>query len=145
MLDKNSYFREIFYEGVHVATHVKPSEVPPGLNFVTTDDKFMQLGIWKYDKNHELPPHFHNEFERKSFKTNEFVFVAKGKLQSDLYTEEGKFIETVIVDEGEGILLHNHAHHYKILEDSIILESKNGPFMGVEKDKTVINVKKSKN
>ena len=101
MLDKNSYFREIFFEDVHVATHVKPSEVPPGLNFVTTDDKFMQLGIWKYEKNHELPPHFHNEFERKSFKTNEFVFVAKGKLQSDLYTEEGKFIETVIVDEGE--------------------------------------------
>ena len=98
----------------------------------------MQLGIWKYDKNHELPPHFHNEFERKSYKTNEFVFVAKGKLQSDLYTEQGEFIETVIVDEGEGILLHNHAHHYKILEDSIILESKNGPFMGVEKDKTVI-------
>ena len=145
MLDKNSYFREIFFEDVHVATHIKPSEVPPCLNFVTTDDKFMQLGIWKYEKNHELPPHFHNEFERKSFKTNEFVFVAKGKLQSDLYTEEGKFIETVIVDEGEGILLHNHAHHYKILEDSIILESKNGPFMGVEKDKTVIDVKKSKN
>ena len=82
---------------------------------------------------------------RKSYKTNEFVFVAKGKLQSDLYTEQGEFIETVIVDEGEGILLHNHAHHYKILEDSIILESKNGPFMGVEKDKTVIDVKKSKN
>ncbi len=145
MSDKNSYFREIFYEGVHVATYVKPSEVPPGLNFVTTDDKFMQLGIWKYDKNHELPPHFHNEFERKSYKTNEFVFVAKGKLQSDLYSEQGEFIETVIVNEGEGILLHNHAHHYKILEDSIILESKNGPFMGVEKDKTVIDVKKSKN
>ena len=114
-------------------------------NFVTTDDKFMQLGIWNYKKNHELPPHFHNEFERKSHKTNEFVFVAKGKLQSDLYSEQGEFIETVIVEEGEGILLHNHAHHYKILEDSIILESKNGPFMGVEKDKTVINVKKSKN
>ena len=46
---------------------------------------------------------FHNEFERKSYKTNEFVFV-EGKLQSDLYTEQGEFIET-IVDEGEGILL----------------------------------------
>ena len=41
--------------------------------------------------------------------------------------------------------MHEMSHEYKIIEDSIILESKNAPFMGVEKDKTVINVKKSKN
>ena len=72
---KDKLFREIFHQGIHIATHVKPEESEPGLSFVTTDDKFLQLGIWNYEKGHNLPTHFHNEFERSSFKTNEFVFV----------------------------------------------------------------------
>ena len=107
--------------------------------------KRQQLGIWNYEKGHNLPAHFHNEFERSSSKTNEFVFVMKGSIECNLYTEEGSFIESVIVSANEGILMHEMSHEYKIIEDSIILESKNGPFMGVEKDKTVINVKKPKN
>ena len=142
---KDKLFREIFHKGIHIATHVKPEESEPGLSFVTTDDKFLQLGIWNYEKGHNLPAHFHNEFERSSFKTNEFVFVMKGSIECNLYTEDGSFIESVIVGANEGILMHEMSHEYKIIEDSIILESKNGPFMGVEKDKTVIDVKKPKN
>ena len=108
-------------------------------------DFLTQLGIWNYEKGHNLPAHFHNEFERSSFKTNEFVFVMKGSIECNLYTEDGSFIESVIVGANEGILMHEMSHEYKIIEDSIILESKNGPFMGVEKDKTVIDVKKPKN
>lgn len=142
---KDKLFREIVHKGIHIATHVKPEESEPGLSFVTTDDKFLQLGIWNYEKGHNLPAHFHNEFERSSFKTNEFVFVMKGSIECNLYTEDGSFIESVIVGANEGILMHEMSHEYKIIEDSIILESKNGPFMGVEKDKTVIDVKKPKN
>ena len=142
---KDKLFREIFHQGIHIATHVKPEESEPGLSFVTTDDKFLQLGIWNYEKGHNLPAHFHNEFERSSFKTNEFVFVMKGSIECNLYTEDGSFIESVIVGANEGILMHEMSHEYNIIEDSIILESKNGPFMGVEKDKTVIDVKKPKN
>ncbi len=145
MSNKNNYYREIFHDSVHVATIVKPTKSPKGLSFVTDDEKFIQLGIWNYEKNVRLDPHFHNEFERKSYKTNEFVFVLKGEIECNLYTEEGDFIESIIVKENEGIIQHNYAHEYKILDDSIILESKNGPFMGVEKDKVVINAKKKEN
>ena len=144
MSNKNNYFREIFYESVHVATIVKPTKSPKGLSFVTDDEKYLQLGIWNYEKNDELEAHFHNEFKRESYKTNEFVFVLKGEIECNLFTEQGEFIESLIIKESEGIIQHNHAHEYKILNDSIILESKNGPFMGVEKDKTVIDAKKQK-
>ncbi len=146
MLNKDSnFYREIFHESVHVATIVKPLDASDGLSFVTDDEKFLQLGIWNYKKNTQLDNHFHNEFERKSYKTNEFVFVLKGEIECNLYTEEGEFIERVLIKESEGIIQHNYAHEYKMLEDSIILESKNGPFMGVEKDKTVIGEKKQEN
>ncbi len=145
MSNRNNFYTEIFHDSVHVATHVMPKESPEGLSFITDDEKFLQLGIWNYKKNKDLDLHFHNEFERKSYKTNEFVFVLKGEIQCNLYTEEGELIESITVKESEGIIQHNYAHEYKILEDSIILESKNGPFMGVEKDKTVIYAKKKEN
>ena len=120
MSNKNNYYKEIFHDSVHVATLVKPIETPKGLNFVTDDEKYLQLGIWNYEKGKDLDLHFHNEFERKGYRTNEFVFVLKGEIECNLYTEEGEFIESVIVKENEGILQHNHAHEYKILKDSII-------------------------
>lgn len=141
-MSKNQLYKEIYFDDIHIATHVFPKNSKPGLNFVTDDDKYLQLGIWNYKKNHELPAHYHNEYKRSSMKTNEFVYVLSGKIQCDLYTENGNFIESIIVSENEGIIQHHFTHQYIILEDSIILESKNGPFFGVEKDKTVIDVKK---
>ena len=41
------------------------------------------------------------------------------------------------VGQGEMLILLESAHGYTILEeDTTVLEIKNGPFMGVEKDKT---------
>ena len=31
--------------------------------------------------------------------------------------KEGEFIESIIIKESEGIIQHNHAHEYKILEE----------------------------
>ena len=140
MSNNNNLYKEIHHNGTHVATHVIPTNSKPGLNFITNDDKYLQLGIWNYEKNHKLPAHYHNEFPREALKTNEFVFVLSGKLKCDLYTEEGEYIETIIANNNEGIIQHNFTHKYTILEKSIILESKNGPFFGVEKDKTVIQI-----
>lgn len=138
-----NHFREIHHNGIHIATHVVPKKAPKGLSFITKDSQFLQLGIWNYDAGKDLDAHFHNEFSRNSFKTNEFVYVLKGKIICNLYTEKGDFIETIVIRKNEGILQHNMTHEYKILKKSIIIESKNGPYEGVEKDKTVVRVKKS--
>tara|TARA_B100001250_G_scaffold169750_1_gene146215 strand:- start:47332 stop:47754 length:423 start_codon:yes stop_codon:yes gene_type:complete len=134
----NNYTKEIYYGDTHVATIVKPKMAKPGLSFVTNDEKFLQLGIWNYPKNTSLDNHFHNWFKRESYRTSEFVFVLKGKIKCNLYTEEGEFIDSLIIKKNEGIIQHNFAHEYIILKKSIILESKNGPFLGVEKDKTLL-------
>lgn len=139
--EQKNYYKEIYYGEIHVATHVKPKYAPMNLSFVTDDSKFLQLGMWNYSKGKELDNHFHKKFERSSFRTNEFVYVVRGKIKCELYTEGGVFITTVIVKKGEGILQHNFAHKYTILKKSIIIETKNGPYFGVEKDKQVINEK----
>ena len=134
----SSYKKEIYHGEIHVATIVKPRKAPIGLNFATDDDKFIQLGIWNWKKNKTLDAHFHNWFKREAYRTNEFIYVVKGKVKTNLFTEEGDFIDSFIIKKNEGMILYALAHEYKILKNSIIIESKNGPFLGVEKDKTLI-------
>ena len=58
-----------------------------------------------------------------------------------LHSEDGEFIETIIVNAGEFIVNLSQAHESKILEDTIVLEVKNGPYFGPEKDRTRIEKK----
>ena len=136
-----NYFKDIYFGEIHIATFVNVNKAPKGLNFVTEDSKFIQLGIWNYKKNKKLDNHYHNYFKRESFRTCEFVFVLKGKIKCELYTEEGDFITELLIKKGQGILQHNYAHKYTIMKNSIIIETKNGPYFGVEIDKKVINEK----
>lgn len=133
-----SFKKEIFHGKTHVATIVSPLKAPFGLSFVTDDEKFIQLGIWNWNKNKILNAHYHNWFKREAYRTNEFVYVIKGKIKCNLFTEDGTFIDSFIIKRNQGIILYSLAHEYEILKNSIIIESKNGPFMGLEKDKTLL-------
>ena len=82
-----------------------------------------------------------NEFSRESFKTNEVVYVVKGDIDCNLYTEEGDLIKTVNIKEQELIILFNEAHEYIMNKDSIIVEIKNGPYFGPEKDRVRIETR----
>lgn len=53
-----------------------------------------------------------------------------------LYSEEFKELESFILYTGDLAVFAYGGHGYEILEDNTqIIESKNGPFTGVEKDK----------
>ena len=56
----------------------------------------------------------------------------KGKVKIDLYNEKLKRIKTVVITQGDTILLANGAHAIEILEDSRIIEVKQGPYAGVD-------------
>tara|TARA_B100001989_G_C24499127_1_gene443846 strand:+ start:677 stop:1075 length:399 start_codon:yes stop_codon:yes gene_type:complete len=107
-----------------------------GLNFITKDDYFIQAGSWWYDKGKKLDSHTHNEFERKSYRTQESVYIKQGSMKVSLFTEDQVFLEEFQMNEGDLAVFIYGGHGYEILEDdSKIIETKNGPFTGVEKDK----------
>lgn len=132
----NNYIHEIINNNIHIATLVKPLAAEPGLNFCTEDEKFIQAGVWNYKKGKKLQTHFHNEFERISTRTCESVIVLKGKIKCNLYHEDGSFIDSFEICQNEMIIQFNGAHEYEILEDSIVIENKNGPYFGPEIDRT---------
>ena len=130
--------KEIIANDIHIATIVKPLLAPEGLSFFTDDKNFIQVGIWNYKKGKRLETHYHNTFSREAMKTNESVYVVEGKVKCNLYFENGDFISSHIINKGEMIVQFNGAHEYFIEEDSLVIENKNGPYFGPEKDRTRI-------
>lgn len=129
---------EIVKDGKILARHITPDDMKPGLISFTNDDEFLQVVAWgHYEKGKYLQDHWHNEFGRTAMRTYEAVFVVKGAIEARLFDIDLMPVETLTINQGEMLILLESAHGYSILEeDTTVLEIKNGPFMGVEKDKT---------
>ena len=131
---------KIIHENIHFATIMRPQLADEGLTFLTDDENFIQVGLWKYQKGKVLQTHYHHTFDRISTKTNETVYVVKGKITCNLYFEDGRKASSHVIEEGEMIAMFNQAHEYIIEEDSLVIENKNGPYFGPEKDRTRLDL-----
>lgn len=128
---------EIKTGGKVLARHIKQEDIKTGLNFFSGAEDFVQVGVWgHYEAGKELQAHIHNPFERVSSRTYEVLYVIKGGIEASIYDLEEKFIEKLSVNQGEILVLLECGHGYQILsEDTTVLEVKNGPYAGAEKDR----------
>ena len=97
-------------------------------NFLTDHSISFQVGTFNLDQGNVIQRHVHNKYERKIFKTSEALFMIDGKIKVDLYDIENEFIQTVIVEKGEIIVMLDGGHAIEILEDSKFVEVKQGPY-----------------
>ena len=126
----------ITHDGQIISIIYRDKDWVKGLNFITPDELFVQVGSWWYDKGKKLDSHVHNEFERTAMRTQESVYVKKGSMRVLVYNEEMEYLEDFILNQGDLAVFAYGGHGYEILEDSTqIIETKNGPFVDVETDK----------
>jgi hypothetical protein len=117
---------------------IRSSYVGEGISFLTPDDYPQQLGYMNRQKGYEIPPHVHNMVERKITMTQEVLFIKSGKVRLDYFDDDKKYLESRIVETGDVILLAAGGHGFKMLENSEIIEVKQGPYCG-DTDKTRFN------
>ena len=128
--------KKITHNGQIISIIYRDSDWLKGLNFITPDEHFVQVGSWWYDKGKKLDSHIHKEFDRNATRTQESIYVKQGSLKVLLYTEKKEFFQDYILYQGDLAVFGYGGHGYEILEDNTqIIESKNGPFISVDKDK----------
>jgi hypothetical protein len=132
--------KEINFENQLYAFVWSLNDVNEGLEFLSDDSDFIQLGTWNYKKNFSTAPHYHLEHDKPANLTQEVVLVHKGSVKCRIFTKEGNFIDEVDINEGELIVQIYGVHEYIMNEDSIVLEIKNGPSYGPEVDRKRIDV-----
>ena len=132
--------KDFIKEGVHYCSVFNLEDSEEGLTFISSDDKNIQVGIWNYKKGKSLEAHYHNEFDRNATRTSESVYVVKGKIVSKVYDLDKNLICEVVLNKGELIVQYEGIHEYSILENALVLENKNGPYFGPDKDRTRVEI-----
>lgn len=134
---------EIKEKDIVLARLIKGEDVwKKGLSFFSQDQDFIQVGSWGYDKEKHLLPHIHNEVPRQVLWTQEVIFVKQGKIQAHIFGTDEKKITDIEVSAGDVIILLRGGHGYTIMQDDTqVLEIKNGPYVGADKDRRRFEIK----
>lgn len=102
----------------------------PGVNFFTPGEFSQQLGVLIHKKGKKVKRHRHKLIKREIFSTQEVLVLIEGKMKVDLYNDKGKILKSVVLTPGSTILLARGGHRIEVLEDSKIIEVKQGPYAG---------------
>jgi hypothetical protein len=124
----------IKYQDRLLSVIIRRSFQENGIVFFTPDDFSQQLGYMNRPKDYEIPPHVHNLVPRTVTLTQEVLFIKSGKIRVDFYDNAKIYLESRVLLEGDVILLADGGHGFKMLEQSEMIEVKQGPYCG-EMDK----------
>ena len=106
-----------------------------GIHFFTSNELSQQLAFMHYPKGKVIESHVHNKVSRQVFYTQEVLFIRRGKLRVDFYTDKRNYIESRILKSGDVIMLIEGGHGFEVLEELEMIEVKQGPYLG-DQDKT---------
>lgn len=115
-----------------IAIIIKANYEKNGIEFFTPGDFSQQLGYMNRRKGYTIEPHVHKLVERKVFHTQEVLFIKSGRVKVNLFDNNRVFLTTKTLEKGDVILLASGGHGFEMLEDSELIEIKQGPYCGDE-------------
>ena len=103
-----------------------------GIAFFTPDNFSQQLGYMNRPRGYVIPPHVHNLVPREVSLTQEVLYIKSGKVRVDFYDDDKNYIQSSILQKGDVILLAHGGHGFEMMEQSEMIEIKQGPYCGEE-------------
>lgn len=108
-----------------------------GVKFITPNDNFLQVGVLVYRQGNKIKPHFHKEVPRAVNHTQEVLHIEYGKVEATFY-QNGQATRKCLLSDGDTIILLAGGHGFKILEDTKMIEVKQGPYLSQAEDKELL-------
>jgi len=123
---------EIVLGGIWYATIIRLAFHRPGIHFFTPGNVSQQLGYMAHPSGYQIRPHVHREIQREVRRTQEVLFIRKGRLRVDFYGSRGNRLDSRTLEQGDVILLASGGHGFEVLDACEMIEVKQGPYMGDE-------------
>ena len=120
-----------------VAVVVRKDYGGEGVNFVTKPEDPFQIGVSRYLSGHEVEAHQHRHISKENDANQEFLVVLEGEVEATFY-DEGRVVGSAVLYAGDALLQVTGGHSFKMLQDSKIIEVKQGPYYGNGKEKEYI-------
>jgi mannose-6-phosphate isomerase-like protein (cupin superfamily) len=106
-----------------------------GLHFFTPGSFSQQVAYMRHPKGKVIEPHVHNLMARQILHTQEVLLVRTGAVEVSLFSSSRQFLTSRTLTAGDLILLCGGGHSFKMLEETSMIEIKQGPYAG-DNDKT---------
>ena len=104
--------------------------MPVSTQFLTPGDLGQQIGLIVCHAQHHIQPHVHLPVVREVKGTTECIVVRKGCCDIDIYNSHQQLIASRELTAGDIVLLVAGGHGFRMREDTILFEVKQGPYMG---------------
>ena len=130
MQDSNKFLEHVYEEDKLLAIILRTNFKKSGIDFFTPLDFSQQLGYMNRPKGYKIQPHLHNKVERTIQYTQEVLFIKNGLVRVDFYKSDKSYFKSKLLETGDVILLSFGGHGFEMLEESEIIEVKQGPFAG---------------
>jgi len=111
---------------------IKTSFLPDKSTFLTPADYKQQVGYVVYPAGGEVKRHVHRSLERNIVGTSEVIIVKKGRCLLSIYNDDRELVTTRELHSGDLMLMVSGGHGFNMLEDTVLLEVKQGPYTGVD-------------
>ena len=121
--------------GRQLAVILRANFSAEGIRFFTPSDFSQQLGYMNRPAGYVIAPHVHNPVAREVHYTKEVLFVRRGRVRVDFYDDDQTYLESRVLATGDVILLAYGGHGFEMLEETEMIEVKQGPYAG-DADKT---------
>jgi hypothetical protein len=123
---------KIDHQGKPLAYIIRASVMPDRTTFVTPDDFKQQVGFVVYPAGGEIKRHVHKPLERHLVGTSEVLVVRKGRAEIDIFDDSRTLVATRELRTGDVMLMVGGGHGFRMLEDTVFLEVKQGPYTGID-------------
>ncbi len=103
---------------------------PTETTFITNPNLAQQVGFVVYPPGGVIKRHIHKNVDRQNISSSEALIVREGRLEIDIYDRNKVLLDTRELQAGDFVLMVSGGHGFRILETTVLLEIKLGPYAG---------------
>jgi hypothetical protein len=130
------------YNGIRYAEIIWSDIKVEETTFFSPAESSFQFGLLAHKAGFIEPPHFHKPFERTINDLQQMFVVQKGVVVVELYSDDGHLLREITMKQGDAIVLIHGVHAIRVIEDMQCISVKQGPFLGPEYDKVMVDYNK---
>jgi mannose-6-phosphate isomerase-like protein (cupin superfamily) len=122
----------VTWDGRPLAYIVRASYAPDRTSFLTRPDDTLQAGHVVYPAGGEIQRHVHKRLERHIVGTSEALVVKRGHCWIDVYNDDRDLVASRELHAGDLMLMLGGGHGFRMIEDTVLIEIKQGPYTGID-------------
>ncbi len=129
------HLEQIRCDGKPLAYIIRAEINPKETAFLTPPEFRQQVGFVVYSAGSKIERHVHRPLERHLVGTSEVLIVRRGRCEIDIYNNRRDLVATRELRQGDIMLMVDGGHGFRMLEDTVFIEVKQGPYTGLDEKK----------